>query len=362
MGIYLRLYVSDTITQEEWEPAYEESLKLVEKFPLMELQDDYYGFTRRYVGVKAGERMIRGKRGWIVDGDLESRLYAERFGLPRELEPPQEKEPVDVLFSFLEEEDLEQIPGVHVRNRSRIFWDRKTQGLPVHMYMLGVACLLEDMLPGKVVCSGNISLTQCEEAVYMASEALGRNVRVPVRYDPFRLYARVHDMHLSLRDRVYVYLSLYEGPRDEEMLQFFRRCFDEEELSAYWTRMFNDRWEGQPGCLIRYLNMGFPVPELRNYFHLMCHEEDMRDFCTDLLNWFLDSGVHVPKGDQSNAESGYGFDSFIGVPIFRPHDYDRSVVRHIPLPELQEQLTECMGEYCDVPARIAEWMSRHGQA
>ena len=39
MGIFISLYVAHNVTQEEWEPVYEESLKLAKQFCLIDFEN-----------------------------------------------------------------------------------------------------------------------------------------------------------------------------------------------------------------------------------------------------------------------------------------------------------------------------------
>lgn len=40
MGIVINIGLSKSLTQKEWEPVYEETLKLVEAFPLTEIREE----------------------------------------------------------------------------------------------------------------------------------------------------------------------------------------------------------------------------------------------------------------------------------------------------------------------------------
>ena len=365
MGIYVHLNVADTTTQAEWEPAYKESLRLIARFPIMDICRKTVHGAELFYAVHAKEHLENGKQVWCACGDLETMQTAEENRLWRVLPKPEQEPPVDVLFSCFWDMKLDGIPDRYIYNRHWRYWNGKTQGQPVHMYLLAVACLLEDLLPGKVLCAGDITVGQCRRAVRMASEALGREIRMPVRCDPERLYARVRAMPLAACDVVRCFCRLYLGSEDEAFGQFLRDHFSREELHSWWVQTFQDdgfRTIGYQTDLKRYLTMGFGIPELRQYLPLIRHDEaDLQEVFRDVLDRILDAELHIPEKDcedligiNEEAEIPYGIETLMvlyGLGAAR----NQRVDRYIPLPELRTQLEECVGEYCDVPVRIAEW-------
>ena len=56
MGIFIDLYLSEDVKEEEWAPVYEESLRLVEAFHLMDSEVlEVYGH-RLVCGIPSGEK------------------------------------------------------------------------------------------------------------------------------------------------------------------------------------------------------------------------------------------------------------------------------------------------------------------
>ena len=85
MGISIDLYVSHNITQEEWKPVYEESLKLAEKFCLMDIElTEVYG-EKLYCGVPTCEKMVENGIGWNAVGDYRTMNRVESFSLPKDI-------------------------------------------------------------------------------------------------------------------------------------------------------------------------------------------------------------------------------------------------------------------------------------
>ena len=80
MGIFIDLYIAEDVTDEEWAPVYEESLKLARAFHLMDSQaPEMYGH-RLVCGIPSGQK--GGERGWRAVGDSVTMGRAEEQSLP----------------------------------------------------------------------------------------------------------------------------------------------------------------------------------------------------------------------------------------------------------------------------------------
>ncbi len=85
MGIFINLAVSKAVTEEEWEKVYEETVELVEKLPLAEVQKvEVHGIDTLCV-VPTKERELyfgsQKTKGWRTSGDKESLGFAECFSM-----------------------------------------------------------------------------------------------------------------------------------------------------------------------------------------------------------------------------------------------------------------------------------------
>ena len=82
MGIFIDLYVAGEVTDEEWAPVYEESLRLAEAFHLMDSGVlEVYG-QKLVCGVPTGSR--NRDKGWCAIGDSVTMGRAEEQTLPAE--------------------------------------------------------------------------------------------------------------------------------------------------------------------------------------------------------------------------------------------------------------------------------------
>lgn len=98
--------------------------------------------------------------------DYDTLKGAEEYSLPRDLVGDREVDPKagDAMMSVLPEyTDYGRDHGRSCHIYS--LWDAKTQGEPYHMYLLAIACLIEDRLGDKAFVHGDITLGQCRKAV-----------------------------------------------------------------------------------------------------------------------------------------------------------------------------------------------------
>ena len=177
MGIYMHLLVSGAVTPNEWQAAYQETLKLVQAFSLGELREKEVAGVPVYCLTPTEERTQPAAwrkngawTGWTANGDMLTLRTAEEFRLPRDLENELAYDPAggdaalahaaNVLFR---KEDTLKAPA------ARHLWGGKTQGEPYHIALLAIGCLLADRLGHKVYVYGDITLGQCRRAVELAN-------------------------------------------------------------------------------------------------------------------------------------------------------------------------------------------------
>lgn len=161
MGIFIHMCVAKSVTKEEWEKVYEESLQLVEKFPLVNIQNVEIQGLNTTCLVKTKEKVykrdypyIEEWLGWDTVGDSISLKTAENFFLPRDLVGDSEVEKnagdamLTMIMSFLDRDNESESRNVYY------LWGDKSQGERYHLYLLAIACLLEDRLKKSVYLWG----------------------------------------------------------------------------------------------------------------------------------------------------------------------------------------------------------------
>ncbi len=188
MGIYVRLDVNPNgITASQWEAVYEESLLLLERFPvpLMRLAArEAVGGTRLVWTGDIVDRRGTPDECWSVTGDLETNRRAETFRLYRQ---------VDRQFRYCRafvDKDVLWRAGDGGNNGAEVLGN-KTQGFPYHLAILAVAILVESRFPEGAAASGDIHSRDAAELVPWINSLVKVPVRLPVCFDFDRLYARL---------------------------------------------------------------------------------------------------------------------------------------------------------------------------
>lgn len=374
MGIYINLNISDTVTKKEWSRAYNKSLSLVEKMPLIEKGlKRCYGADLVYAKkTTEGVWRYNGEMGWHAIGDSITMKTAENYFLPKDIlmlkETGEDTGPyVDPYMSIL--------PAYSVISDSdKLYkhvvglWGNKTQGEPYHIYMLAVACMLEQELPGKVAIYGDITKGQCKRATEIASDILGENIEMPDRCKLQELYNRVRKMPLQRSEVIEAFSRLYLGNQDEEFIKFVRENFTDEEWGPYWENAFGGFKVGTLGFsswLKDYLSWGFSLPELKKYVQF--YDEDGKNLAEDFVKAVLYTEVYLEDKDCEDVleidheEKGtYSIYTLLAKFVFAGAKNYR-VNRYIPMEELLSDLIECVGDQCNVKQIIDKHLAEQNK-
>lgn len=372
MGIFIHLNISDTVTRDEWEKAYQKSVCLMEKMPFAEQKVKMYHGSRLVCLTRTTEKEWYGKIGWHTIGDSVSLKTAEDYFLPKDI-VHSDKKSIDMepyvdpymrilpVYSLLDFEDKRC-------NRVVCLWGNKTQAEPYHFYLLAIACMLEYELPGKVAIYGDITKGQCRKAVKIASELSDEQIELPDRCDLHRLYDRVKKMPLHKDEIVDAFIILYMGDQDKDFGAFVREKFSDEEIETYWRKTFGQSRVGTYDfldCLKKYLLWGFQIADLKKYVQLEDGEDkDLAEkFVIEVMNTevFLENKNCEDKLETDHeAEEGYGIYTLLARFAFagvKNHRADR----YIPLKELIAELKVCVDGRCDVDKIVSDYMEKRGQ-
>ena len=97
MGIHIGMTVSTHVSKERWEAVYDEALDLAQKLNLADCRNkEIHGHVVRCL-VPTEETEWNGRKGFWAVADYSFRDSAEGFFFPKELHPPEDDEPVDIL-------------------------------------------------------------------------------------------------------------------------------------------------------------------------------------------------------------------------------------------------------------------------
>ena len=373
MGIYINLDISHSVTQEEWEKVYEETLVLVNAFPLAERRKVICKGIETICLVPTKEREKRYgyndenvKLGWFACGDYDTMCSAEEYALYRNLFNKKKHDPKagDAMWGAL---PAYLDYSYEDKRCSRVYeiWGPKTQGELYHMYLLAIACLIEARLGTKAFVYGDITRGQCKRAVALANQYLKKAIDVPDRCDMKRFYARVSKMNLSEKEQLDVFVGLYLGTKDDKFGEFVRDNFSDFACEAYWREKFRNRVVGTIGFdekINEYLLWGFDLgklcqivnfadekngPQYENFVRRimeaklhMKHKE-----CTDVLQ--IDQEQSVPYGIPTV------FAQFILAGA-----RNKKVDRHINMEEIRSVLLAELGDKCNVETIIDECLEQ----
>ena len=289
VGIEIHLAISKSVTKEEWEKVYEETLKLLEALPLAEKREVNIKGIPTVCLTKAKEQIYSDrwngdKAGWMVEGDLETMRRAEEFFLPRDITKGRQisEDEEDVILSILPDYiDMECYTDESWRDMSYHPWACRTQNEPYHMCMLAIGCLIESRLGKKALVYGDITGEQCVKALKILDNYLDTPLDTPIQIavccDKERLWERVSRLPCDSITKIRIFEYLFIGKKEWEFGEFLRnKCF-KKNLDKYWDVKLNDfcmsTYE-QSAAIKEYLLMGFESDEVISLVKRDKHTED----------------------------------------------------------------------------------------
>lgn len=369
MGIYIGLHVAQDVSQEEWGPVYEESLRLAKEFHLMDSEEANICGETVYCGIPVEEYETDGKKYWRTLGDYDSMRQAEYQRMPRilpALSPEQKKVTFhDPLLSIAPGRSMLKWEDARC-DCSHTFWGNKTQGEPYHMYLLAIGCVIEHRLGGKACVDGDITLGQCRKAIELANQYLKNPIGMPVRCKAKSLYRRVRSFPLKKEEYLDVFQGLYLGIMDDKMGTFIRENFSEEERAIYWQRRFDSYKVGTFGfsaVLKEYFNLGNDLEKLCELIKNIGKDEPeyYRAFVHEIMN----TNLFWKKKDlrdcleiEREAETPYTIHTLMAQFLFSG-GRNHSVDAYIPLEKVWEILDRQLTGLCDVHRLIHEYIEQY---
>lgn len=374
MGIFIHLEISKSVTEEEWNRVYEESLELVNAFPLAERGTITYAGKQVVCAVRTREREVRygsGKKwGWRAEMDYGTLNWAEEYYLPKKLVDGREidQRAGDAMMGALPaymDYDSEEERFDHTYS----LWGAKTQGEPYHMYLLAIACLIEDRLEEKAFIYGDITQGQCRKAVKMANQYLKKPIQIPARCDKDRLYKRIWQLPIEEIEKIDVFEHFYLGVKDKAFYHFIRSHFREDVIGKYWEQRFADSYIGTRGfarVLKEYLSSGAGLEELCG---IVCMEDKEGNLQYEkFINAIMDSKLHMKQKNtddcldiQQQEEQPYSIWTLFADFVFGSA-HNPKVDRYIPIDEIREALKKGIGDKCDVDCYIDQYLEKEAAA
>lgn len=346
MGVFINLDISRSVTRDEWEKVYEETLKLIENLPFGEIckikihdvEVDCFVPTRERE-VKCG--ILSKKKttmGWTTYGDLESLGTGENFFLPRDLVDDQNVEPDagDAMLGALPYY-MDYDWNDERFNNCYFMWGMKTQGELYHIYLLAVAALIEARLGTKAFTRGDVMLDQFKEAVEIANTYLDKPIELPCRCDMSRLANRAKNLPIPEIEQMEAFIAMYLGAKNAAFGDFLRRTFPESLLNEYWEKIFKNveiETISFDYSFYDYILWGFDLKKLSSYVDFQNNENSTEYEC--FVKKVMDAKLHFMFGGLEK----------------------KRINRYIPIEEIRQALKTGVGEYCDTDAIIDAYLEK----
>lgn len=201
--------ISLSITQNEWESVYEETLSLLKVFPFAEIQERRIQDKINLCLVRTRERkMIYGPNneyigvGWSTAGDYEDMSIAEECYLPRYL-------PVE---DHCDPDAGDAMLGVIGKDGVYTLWKVDTEGKSYFIYLLAIGCLIQARLGTKAHIYGDITLEQYGRAVRLANKYLEKPIRLPEQCDHERLCKRIEKIDITDKEKADIFFKVLIDP------------------------------------------------------------------------------------------------------------------------------------------------------
>ena len=369
MGIVIHQNISKSVTRDEWERVYEETLVLVQAFPLGEMYTTTYEGEEFTAVYRTKERKHDWGTGWAASMDYDTLYGAEEYTLPRDLVGDEVPDPeagdgmmgaMQICMDTWSDERF---------SHTYSLWGNKTQGKAYHMYLLAIACLIEDCLGEKAFVHGNITRGQCRKAVELANRHLERPICVPAACETGRLYRRIQGLPLSEVEKVHAFEHFYKGTKDRDFYTFEQEHFGSAVINAYWKRQFASSRVGTrefSGNVKRALSAGISLEELCRIASRKHVNRGKRP--KEFIKAIMDTKLHLKEKDTTDCldidmECGqpYGNQMFEAEIAFGSA-HNPKVDRYLPIEEIRAALKRGMGAECDVDKVIDRYLEEEAKA
>lgn len=376
MGIFIHLGISRAVQKKEWEKVYEETLQLVDAFPLAERRKVKCRGVDTICLVPTKERKYnygwnneKTRVGWCAVGDYETMHTAEEYFLSRDMIQEKDYEPDagDALLGLL--------PGyLHYDEEDSRFghiyeiWGGKTQGEPYHIYLLAIACLIESRLGNKAFVYGDITRAQCERAVELANMHLSEPINIPARCEMDCLWKRVSELPFSEKEQFEIFERFFLGTKNSEFGQYIRTVYSEKVCDEYWEKQFKNAvigtWEFTDK-IKKYLLWGFSLEKLCEFVNY--NDKDNIPQYDNFVKGIMDTKLHLKEKNcedileiDQNEEQPYSIYTLFAQFAFAGAK-NRKVDRYIPIEEIRITLKKGLAGKCDVDMIIDEYLAKEAE-
>ena len=344
--------ISNSLTQEEWEKVYEETLFLADKIDLADWGKFFYKGVRHYAYCKVKERTEvefgEKKRFWQACSEYYNISGRNYFSLTRVLNNKYNKNAGPAILHCID--SYTNLNSECLKNQTNYNYC-EIWGGNYYIRILAILCLLESRLKEKIFIYGDVDKEACEDAVSIANKHLKEPIGVPARCDYKMLYEIVKTIDIPDEEKLNLMENAYLGEIDLNYKSFIEARFDKASINKFWKIRFK-------GCDIRdiefkdalksYLSYGFDFKDLFTYIPLA----RTKDECLKLLELTIETAhsncyfnelelTRDPKDDRVRYLPPEFIHSLFGAD-------SKITIGNYTFEELVKELSKYFGEQIDV--------------
>lgn len=363
MGVFINLKLSESITQEKWDPVYEKSLLLAQKLGFYDYAHQEIHGERAAMLTPTQETGAGEDIGWSVTGSFPDYMAAETQFTPKFIDKQAKGgTPYDILRCKLDSstDDKERTPYIHL-------WGNKTQGEPYHMGLLAIGCVAEQMLGMEALVDGDITYVQCITAAELASDILGEEIEPPVCCRMQALHDRIQKFDkLNESEKLNFFMETYLGLDDDELGAFLKEHYTPESLSTYWKEQFKGCEIDSYGFIMKKKRYLLMYPDLAGLYHYSDFDHTDAEQCEKFIRSVMKSSLHLKEKDcydpldLKQYTIPYGIGNIMAS-FFLRSAVNTNVDRYIPLEEIRSVLTDLMGTVVNVNEIIDAYLNEQEQ-
>ncbi len=240
MGQYIFLNANvENFSDKHWEEdIYFKTLEIINNFPFplvslhkeTKLGKDRFTFSNNLVH-KQGEE----DEYWDIVGDLLTDKRAENFRIYRKRSQyikntrTESGDFKDILYSH---PDYPECPTEDSEGYS--IFDNKTQGYPYQLAVTAVGIYLENLSPYNVYMFGDFTENECASILPWLEEKVGEKLKMPVCYDPDRLWERLSNCYENHERLINRFETLCKKSIEDEY-DFFVKKMGKEKTDTYYA-------------------------------------------------------------------------------------------------------------------------------
>ena len=234
--------ISKTVTEEEWDPVFEESLRMLEAFPLADY--DVIDIDGYYFGCLSKSKFNPIEQGWGACGSLYDSGVGPRQFFPKYLGTFEERYKHRNLIKGVTD-PIDELNGIYLTDYYHIYGGEGSTCSYVP-YLIAIALMVENRLPRRACIAGNVSDSQFIEAVDLANSVLDKPISLPDYFYRDRLFERLDALPSFEVGKLELFYNVSRFPCDKETWDFILShyslrsiadlCFSDPNFEDFWNR------------------------------------------------------------------------------------------------------------------------------